>query len=672
LKKGAVENTLKDFGLTESEVKVYVFLGKRGVLKGGYIAEHLKMYKSEVYRTLRKLQKKGLVEATLEYPTRFTAVPLEKVIDSFIKSKREEVALIEKRKDDILSDWNRISRTESDSSPEKFAVIEGNKKIFNKISQMVNNTNSQFLISLTISDMLEAERFGIFDSVYNHPIKSNIQFRVLTQLSKENLKAVTILKSKLDPALDFRGRNPSLGLPTFSRMAIKDKEESIIFTSYQDETISKNSTCLWTNSKSIINAFYGVFENLWQNSINLKQKLDELTISGISNQIDEYSIITKKKLYEALNSAEKEIIIVTTSEGLKELPENNFQKLSNLGISIKIMVPITNENLNLSQQFLKFCEVKHISSGYLPSIIVDKKFLFQLNTQSSKPDAFFLVKDHNYMKKTRKILENAWRTSYSPTTSTLTQFSGPTPPLTVPNINEKSYSVYRNSIGKVEEKSHEIRNEEDIIREFINAKEYPVRDVTKDVVRAYQSSGHAIIHPPTYFNLPKMFFHFYHVEKKSSFGREDFVNVTLWMNSPQGPTFVPVVSMGDNPRSHEAFKIWFKGTPAEDNIRLVNHDEIEIRVHGNTMFAAWSIPIPLIGEYVVPPACMIIEGYGNLKTGSYVATLPSGYDFKVDTNGFDAFVSFIHPKSKYSGPGTEGYLGRDEIMDISLATPTKQ
>ena len=231
-------------------------------------------------------------------------------------------------------------------------------------------------------------------------------------------------------------------------------------------------------------------------------------------------------------------------------------------------------------------------------------------------------------------------------------------------MDEKTYNVYRNSIGKSEEKSLGLKNDKDIIMEFINAKEYPVKDITKDVVRAYQSTGHALIHPPDYFNLPKMLFHFYHVEKKSSLGREDLVSVSVWMKTHQGSTFVPVVVMGDNKRSHEAYKIWFKGTPAQDNIRLVDHNKFEVRVHGNAMFSAWSIPIPLIGKYVVPPACIIIEGYGNLRTGSYVATLPSGYNFKIDTNGFDAFVTFIHPKSKYSGAGTEGYLGRDEIMEI--------
>ena len=112
-------------------------------------------------------------------------------------------------------------------------------------------------------------------------------------------------------------------------------------------------------------------------------------------------------------------------------------------------------------------------------------------------------------------------------------------------------------------------------------------------------------------------------------------------------------------------KFGLKEFPLEITSYL-DKDKIEIGVHGNTMVAAWTVPIPLLGSYVVPPACIIIEGYGNLKTSSYVMTLPTGYQFEVNSNGFDAFVTFIHPKSKYSGPGTDVYLARDEIMDISI------
>ena len=99
---GTIKKTLQNIGLSEKEAQLYIFLGKKGPLKGGTISKQLKLNKGQVYRTIKSLQKKGLIEATLEYPTRFSAVPFERVIDSFIKSKREEVNQIEETKKDLL------------------------------------------------------------------------------------------------------------------------------------------------------------------------------------------------------------------------------------------------------------------------------------------------------------------------------------------------------------------------------------------------------------------------------------------------------------------------------------------------------------------------------------------------------------------------------------------
>ena len=96
--KEPIKKVLKSFGLTEKETEVYIFLAKQGVLRGRKIAKQMKKDKGQVYRILKSLQKKGLVESTLEFPTRFTAVPFEKVLDLFIKSKQEEVTFRKDKK----------------------------------------------------------------------------------------------------------------------------------------------------------------------------------------------------------------------------------------------------------------------------------------------------------------------------------------------------------------------------------------------------------------------------------------------------------------------------------------------------------------------------------------------------------------------------------------------
>ncbi len=611
------------------------------------------------------MEQKGLVEITLESPARYVAIPFEKIIDNYIQSKRQEASQIEEAKQDLLSDWKKIRPPEIESQLERFSVIEGDKKIFHKISEMIKETETELIAIASVTSLIQAEFFGVFDSLLIQNLQLNNSFRILTQVLNSQMDQLKILLNKLEHVINIKAKNPEFGLSIFPRIVIRDNKEILIFISDRENSVSKNSTCLCTNCKSIITAFSGVFENLWNNSIFLSTKFDQLENrnSQTQNNNGYFPRIDLNKVFE---SATEELIMLTSSMGLKKLSEMNLEEIAHRGVSIKIMAPITNENLKVSQDLLDYCELKHVSACFSPSILVDKESLYTKNTKSGKN--FVRVTDTDYVKKTETMLNNLWNTSHFSSTSRISKFLGPEPK-TVINIDEKSYSVYRKTMATIKNESVGLKNEDDIIREFLTAKKYIVKDIKNDVNRAYQSSGHAIIHPPTNFNLPKMLFHFFHVEKISSFGEEDAIQVAVWMETPNGPAFVPVTMIGDNPRSHEAFKIWFKGSPAADNVILVNKHEIEIRIHGNTMFVAWAVPIPLIGEYVIPPACVIIEGYGNLKTSSYVATFPSGYDFKIDTNGFDAFVTFIHPESEYSGQGTEGYIGRDEIMEI---TPTKK
>ena len=114
-----IRKVLKNFGLTEKEAEVYIFLAKHGVLKGGEIAKGIKTDKAEVYRILKSLQTKGLLESTLEAPTRFTTVTFETVLDLFVKAKRDEAALIESTKKDLLSDWKNIQQNQTRTSIRK-------------------------------------------------------------------------------------------------------------------------------------------------------------------------------------------------------------------------------------------------------------------------------------------------------------------------------------------------------------------------------------------------------------------------------------------------------------------------------------------------------------------------------------------------------------------------
>ena len=125
-------NVLKGFGLTDSEVEVYLFVSKHSAISGTDVARLIGKDKAQVFRTLKSLQAKGLLEATLEVPMRFSPVAFEKVLEYTIKAKKDEAALIENTKEQLLDYWKGLNKKILDVSLEKFVVIEGHHKIYSR------------------------------------------------------------------------------------------------------------------------------------------------------------------------------------------------------------------------------------------------------------------------------------------------------------------------------------------------------------------------------------------------------------------------------------------------------------------------------------------------------------------------------------------------------------
>lgn len=272
----SIQKVLKDFGLTGKEIAVYIFLAKYGLLKGGDIARQIKVNKAQVYHILKSLQKKGLVELTLESPTRFVAVPFATVLDLYIKTRQEEAILMKSSKDDLLREWIKINNISFEQRLEKFMVIEGDCKIYPRISQMVNETKHQFSVVSSVAELVRADRYGVLDMVLDSLVGSAVQFRLITDITEQNLDSIKVLMKRAPKKMyNFKGRNPNLGLKLFPRMIIKDEEEILFFVSGPDAPIGE-AICLWTNCMTLVQSFMIIFDELWQNATIIQAKISEI------------------------------------------------------------------------------------------------------------------------------------------------------------------------------------------------------------------------------------------------------------------------------------------------------------------------------------------------------------------------------------------------------------
>ncbi len=684
--------TLSTLGFDEIGAQIYVYLAKKGARKASDVCKTLKLTKQQFYPSIKQLQSKGILNTTIERPARFSVIPFEQVLDLFIKAKMDEAKGLQQRKKDILANWQNLKL--EDDVPAKFTVIEGRNFIYTRIQQMIQETRNQTLAITTVPVLAQANERDIFDTRSDYPAKSRGQFRFLTELNDQNIHIMRVLLNETKGfMLAFEGRNPDLGVTPFPQMLARDGEEALIFVKPRTDTskVEKEDTCLWTDCKTLVSAFTAVFEEIWLNSTSLKEKIQEIETGKPTPKtlVIADAEPAKKKHNEALNSAKEEILIVTSSTGIKEL-RSSFNKK---GIETKIMAPIIDDNFDDAKHLSSFCLIRHVLPNYTPTTVIDGKSLFHFTASSPRDttdgsplkfEKTLYVTDPEYTQKTRAMLLELWRNSSPISTDNLKSIFGsgarsqsayfpgsiqaPGPngtfhPLPPSDPSKKgSYSV----ITIVDEDPSKKLKEQDVLKEFTGAQKSPARDSQSGLCRIYSTQAVAILHLPDYFNLPSMLLRIHHIEKQSTFGPEDAIIINLWLETLGRPAYIPVAVFSDRPNAQMVWGRHFGATPAGSNVQIAEKDELQVLVHGNTLVAGWTVPIQLYpSEYVLPPACLLVEGYGNVKTEAYSIIQPTGGSFKAKQNGFDAFVTFMHPSSKYTGPGTDGFLVRDYVMELT-------
>ena len=641
-----IKKVLSEFGLTDRESEIYIFLAKHGVQKGGEISKQTKMPKALVYHILKSLEKKGVVESTLEFPARFLAVPFEDFLELNIRTKREEAALMEKKKNSLLEDWKSISKTEIEPKSEKFVVIEGTRKIYRKIAEMVEKTQKNLSTASTVSDLGRAEQFGVIDSINAHPKKSEVKFRFLTELSKQNLNAFSVLRAELKTGINIKARNSDLGLALFPRMLIRDNKELLFFISPRAQPPKRvREACILTDCRSLVQAFACVFEDLWSNATSIEEKLIEIETGKPTPKtvILPDAEVAREKYSQILRAAKKEIMIMTSEKDLIQMSEGAlpFKQLVGQGVSVKIMAPVTIENMENARMLSEYCQVRHVASSYLGTTIVDGKHLFQLKASSSdqglSPNEFsfsnaFYTADLAYVEKMRHMLEDVWKKAYDPMKATIL-------PTIISQGSSKKGLDTKRDWQKLPER---IRSAARIHGEIASA-----------------IGGEIVIEPPSHLKMPTLRItplHFEHAHSKRS---ADLLRIDLWLKTQKGEEFVPAAIVTNaNRELVKLSEAQFAGTPAGENHILVKTEEIQVWNKGKTLFAGWTVPIPLLAsKYTLDPAFIIFEAYGDEIHSTHSIPLPSGYLVGVEWDGFKAFTTYIALSWKYSGPGIYGSVG---------------
>lgn len=106
---------LENLGLSQTDAHVYIYLATNGPNKARTIIDCLNINRGKVYKSLKRLQNKGVTIASDESPTEFSAVPFEDALDILMEIKKEQAKVWQAIKEELISDF-RTEKKKSNAS----------------------------------------------------------------------------------------------------------------------------------------------------------------------------------------------------------------------------------------------------------------------------------------------------------------------------------------------------------------------------------------------------------------------------------------------------------------------------------------------------------------------------------------------------------------------------
>jgi len=364
---------LQEYGLTRNEARVLFYLAKSGLSRASGVARAVQINRTETYRTIRNLQHRGLVEATLERPVRVQSAPFEKCLQILIDERKARLRNLERRGEDLRRVFESMRVEPVRQEIERFQVIEGRRRIEQKLQSLYTQARKSVMTVLSSSELMRAETSGLFDLLEQFN-RSKVKIRAITSIDQSSLSLVEKLAETIEVRhLDLKAR-------PVPRVSIIDDAEAI-FEITTDEVRRNEEVALWINSRPFVGNLQAYFEEMWTSATPASRTIEALK-KGIDS--DDLRIYKERndvarKFSDMIEAAGQTVEIWTTMRGIQALADFHFAQLKQAkgrGVKTRVLAPITSENTEGARKLVPVAELRYSEAlGPAGIIIVDQREL---------------------------------------------------------------------------------------------------------------------------------------------------------------------------------------------------------------------------------------------------------------------------------------------------------
>ena len=238
---------LREIGLSENEIKIYLELLKKGSNSAYELGKLTGIYRPHVYDKLEQLMNKGLVTHIYKGAKKYFQATGPEKIKQILENRKNEIETQENALDKVLPELEAMSNlTREDTYVEVFKGKEGLKYFLKDIIK----TGQDVLVS-GIDDQKYQNALPIFMKQYFRDLKNNkIKEKVITMKKKQ----VFLFDKKTSPTTEYRFLEEKQFNPT-NTFIYGDKIVIVVWGTPITATMIKN--------KNVAETYKNHFNQLW-------------------------------------------------------------------------------------------------------------------------------------------------------------------------------------------------------------------------------------------------------------------------------------------------------------------------------------------------------------------------------------------------------------------------
>lgn len=192
---------LTDSGLDPKEARVVVAMSGRAPLKASELGALVQISRMDAYNTLKRLQEKGIIQATVDKPMRFTCGSIAEIFQILIRRQENELRRISHHLEDLEADPEAhfLHLPEGDDAEPSFTVLKDRQNIYAAVGRLIADSEDEIWLVTGRWGMLHFIRAGGHE-VLNEAAARGITVRVLATIEHRTLR----FYGELDDSIEIR------------------------------------------------------------------------------------------------------------------------------------------------------------------------------------------------------------------------------------------------------------------------------------------------------------------------------------------------------------------------------------------------------------------------------------------------------------------------------------